>query len=239
MQHHQLLRWSFFTRATPRRSWRCCMRWPRRTVNARISTGRTCSKAVDSNRMTAPSGWLNRALAALPASRAREGGVALGANVPLAMRGPVEVASWSPTKIAALDDETLARITDLYARDPLLSRRLAEALESDAIANEAQGAANADRRGPRNGAGERNRGARRQTQTHVEQRATPTPRAPPPDFSSATTGHASPCSTPPAGIRTPTRAERRDNWRCGSGVSTPPWRRSRKPWDRHGGIPWC
>ena len=95
------------------------------------------------------SGWLNRALGALPASRAREGGVALGANVPLAMRGPVEVASWSPTKIAALDDETLARITDLYARDPLLSRRLAEALESDAIANEAQGAANADAEDPR------------------------------------------------------------------------------------------
>jgi uncharacterized protein (DUF1501 family) len=90
------------------------------------------------------SGWINRALAAIPAGRAREGGVALGANVPLAMRGPVEVASWSPTKITALDDETLARLTDLYARDPLLSRRLAEALESDAIANEAQAAANAE-----------------------------------------------------------------------------------------------
>ncbi|HEV8442464.1 MAG TPA: DUF1501 domain-containing protein [Steroidobacteraceae bacterium] len=90
------------------------------------------------------SGWLNRALSVLPASHVRESAVALGANVPLAMRGPVEVASWSPTKTTALDDETLARITDLYARDPLLSRRLAEALESDAIANEAQGAANAD-----------------------------------------------------------------------------------------------
>ena len=63
------------------------------------------------------------------------------------MRGPAEVASWSPTKIAALDDATLARITDLYARDPLLSKRLADALESDAIANEAQAAANAERRG--------------------------------------------------------------------------------------------
>jgi len=88
------------------------------------------------------SGWINRALAALPAGPARSG-VALGANVPLAMRGSVEVASWSPTKIATLDDETLARITDLYARDPLLSRRLAEALESDAIASEAREAANA------------------------------------------------------------------------------------------------
>ena len=51
------------------------------------------------------SGWINRALAALPAGTPREAGVALGANVPLAMRGPAEVASWSPTKIAALDDD--------------------------------------------------------------------------------------------------------------------------------------
>ena len=88
------------------------------------------------------SGWLNRALATLPA-RAGEGGVALGANIPLAMRGPAEVASWSPTKIASLDEETLARLGDLYARDPLLSRRLADALESDAIATES-GAMDAD-----------------------------------------------------------------------------------------------
>jgi uncharacterized protein (DUF1501 family) len=89
------------------------------------------------------SGWLNRALASLPV-KSREAGVALGANVPLAMRGPAEVASWSPTKIAALDEATLQRVTDLYARDPLLSKRLADALESDAIANEAQAAANSE-----------------------------------------------------------------------------------------------
>src|SRR5690349_8183739 len=73
------------------------------------------------------SGWINRALAAMPGARQ---GVALGANVPLAMRGPIEVASWSPTRAAALDESTLARITDLYAHDTLLSRRLAEALQS-------------------------------------------------------------------------------------------------------------
>ena len=95
------------------------------------------------------SGWINRALNSLPAGksssgRSREAGVALGANVPLAMRGPAEVASWSPTKIAALDESTLARITDLYARDPLLAQRLGDALESDAIAMEAQKAAEAE-----------------------------------------------------------------------------------------------
>ncbi|HEV7607357.1 MAG TPA: DUF1501 domain-containing protein [Steroidobacteraceae bacterium] len=86
------------------------------------------------------SGWINRALMAMPANKSREAGVALGANVPLAMRGAAEVASWSPTRIAALDDATLARITDMYARDPLLSQRLADALDSDAIASEAQAA---------------------------------------------------------------------------------------------------
>lgn len=89
------------------------------------------------------SGWINRAIASLQ-WKTPEAGVALGANVPLAMRGPAEVASWSPTKIAALDEATLQRVQDLYAGDPLLSKRLADALESDAIANEAQAAANSD-----------------------------------------------------------------------------------------------
>jgi uncharacterized protein (DUF1501 family) len=86
-------------------------------------------------------GWLNRALASLPSERTssrRELGVALGQNVPLVMRGAAPVASWSPSKLAALDEDTLERITDLYAKDPLLSKRLADALAADAIANEAQ-----------------------------------------------------------------------------------------------------
>jgi uncharacterized protein (DUF1501 family) len=88
------------------------------------------------------SGWLNRALASVPADRSasrKELGVALGQNVPLVMRGPATVASWSPSKLAALDDDTLERITDLYARDPLLSKRLADAMAANAIASEAQG----------------------------------------------------------------------------------------------------
>jgi uncharacterized protein (DUF1501 family) len=88
----------------------------------------------------AQTGWLNRALAQAPGERRREAGVALGQNVPLVMRGPAEVTSWSPSKLAGLDDDTLARITDLYARDPLLSVRLADALTADSIAAEQGGA---------------------------------------------------------------------------------------------------
>jgi uncharacterized protein (DUF1501 family) len=79
------------------------------------------------------SGWLNRALAQVPGERRREAGVALGQNVPLVMRGPAEVASWSPSKLSGLDDDTLARITDLYSKDPMLSARLADALMADSI----------------------------------------------------------------------------------------------------------
>jgi uncharacterized protein (DUF1501 family) len=85
------------------------------------------------------SGWLNRALAQLPGATRREAGVALGQNVPLLMRGPAEVTSWSPSKLTGLDDDTLARITDLYAHDPLLSVRLADALAADAMVAEAGG----------------------------------------------------------------------------------------------------
>ena len=83
------------------------------------------------------SGWLNRALAAQD-SAPRRLGVALGSNVPLVMRGPVEVASWSPSHLASLSEDTLQRVTDLYASDSLLSQRLADALASDEIAAEDQ-----------------------------------------------------------------------------------------------------
>lgn len=82
------------------------------------------------------SGWLNRALAGMPAgaSGSRNTGVALGANVPLVMRGEVEVASWSPSRMPDVDGDTLQRLGDLYASDPILSRRLADALSANEMA---------------------------------------------------------------------------------------------------------
>jgi uncharacterized protein (DUF1501 family) len=81
-------------------------------------------------------GWLNRALLELPAGGpvAKERGIALGQNVPLVMRGPAAVASWSPARLPAVDEDTLQRITDLYSGDRLLSTRLADALATDALA---------------------------------------------------------------------------------------------------------
>ena len=91
------------------------------------------------------SGWLNRGLASLQTGNGKDLGVALGQNFPLVMRGPASVTSWSPSKLAALDDDTLERITDLYAGDPLLASRLADALSADAIANASTAGDLADR----------------------------------------------------------------------------------------------
>src|SRR6202042_2605922 len=75
-------------------------------------------------------GWLNRALLNLPSTSraARDSGVALAQNVPLVLRGSAEVVSWSPSVLPDLDEDTMRRIADRYASDPLLARRLADAL---------------------------------------------------------------------------------------------------------------
>jgi len=82
-------------------------------------------------------GWLNRSLAAMPAGgqRGRESGVALGQNLPLMMRGPAPVASWSPSTMPDLDEDTLQRIADRYSSDPLLGARLADALANQQMAD--------------------------------------------------------------------------------------------------------
>jgi uncharacterized protein (DUF1501 family) len=85
-------------------------------------------------------GWLNRALTNLPSANrgGRQSAVALAQNVPLVLRGSAAVASWSPAVLPDLDDDTLRRITDRYASDPLLARRLAEALASGSQAAQVQ-----------------------------------------------------------------------------------------------------
>lgn len=88
--------------------------------------------------MASQSGWLNRALAGLPKTPGRaplQPGVALGAGVPLVMRGATEVASWSPSRLLQVEDDTWQRLSDLYAGDALLSRRLADAMAAQQLAN--------------------------------------------------------------------------------------------------------
>ena len=86
--------------------------------------------------------WLAQSCARFTAGRQRQG-VGCGAGPEYSARHarPASVTSWSPSKLAALDDDTLERITDLYAGDPLLACRLADALAADAIAEYAANAA--------------------------------------------------------------------------------------------------
>jgi len=120
-------------------------------------------------------GWINRALAALPAdanTRRGELGIALGQNVPLVMRGAAPVASWSPAHLAALDEDTLQRITDRYSSDALLSQRLADALATQTVASaaadEAPMAGAADERAPAQLLAERDAGNMRRGAPYKE-----------------------------------------------------------------------
>ena len=84
-------------------------------------------------------GWLNRALAVLPAAgRANPRGLAVGAMLPLVIRGSAPVLSWSPRVYGMpLRESTVARLMDLYAEaDPVLARVFAEGMELHRVAAE-------------------------------------------------------------------------------------------------------
>jgi len=77
-------------------------------------------------------GWLNRALAALPASgRRADRAVAISQNVPLILRGETAVMSKSPQATPEVDEDLLARLADLYSKDDWFSARLSEAMQTD------------------------------------------------------------------------------------------------------------
>ena len=83
------------------------------------------------------SGWLNRALAAIPSGErvASRNGLAVGLSTPLVLRGAAPVLGWAPQYLAAASDDLAGRVLDLYAhRDPVLQAALAKGLETDRIA---------------------------------------------------------------------------------------------------------
>lgn len=63
-------------------------------------------------------GWLNRLLTVLPQEEKRA--IAIAATVPMALRGPVEVASYAPSALPDATDDLLARVTQLYQGDAQL-----------------------------------------------------------------------------------------------------------------------
>ncbi|KPL54438.1 hypothetical protein ABB55_21295 [Prosthecomicrobium hirschii] len=88
----------------------------------------------------ADSGWLNRALQALPAGEriARAGGLGVGTMTPLIMRGAAPVLGWSPQVLPRASDDFAARVLDLYRHaDPGLAETLERGLATDKLAAQA------------------------------------------------------------------------------------------------------
>lgn len=83
------------------------------------------------------SGWMNRALLALPAgSRVGTGkGVGVGSTIPLVMTGPAPVLGWAPPGLPKADEALAQRVLSLYGeRDARLGSALQEGLTARAIA---------------------------------------------------------------------------------------------------------
>lgn len=76
------------------------------------------------------SGWLNRALAELPARGAAGNGLAVGMGMPLLLRGAAKVGSYAPAGFAAPSPDLYARMAALNAPDPLLGPAIAEGLRA-------------------------------------------------------------------------------------------------------------
>ena len=74
-------------------------------------------------------GWLSIALAERPGV----GGVALGPAIPLLLRGPAPVTSWSPSGLPTPEPDLLERLAQLYREDPLLAKPLAAARQANGM----------------------------------------------------------------------------------------------------------
>ncbi|MGL5116825.1 MAG: DUF1501 domain-containing protein [Beijerinckiaceae bacterium] len=85
------------------------------------------------------SGWLNRALLAMPKGErvATKGGLGIGPATPLILRGQAPVMGWAPQSVANAGDDLAARVLDLYRhRDPALGAALAAGLDTDRMAKQ-------------------------------------------------------------------------------------------------------
>ncbi len=82
-------------------------------------------------------GWLNRALSALPGGDrvGVKGGLAVGTSTPLVMRGGAPVLGWAPQRLPESDDDLADRVLDLYThRDPPLASALRHGLDASRMA---------------------------------------------------------------------------------------------------------
>ncbi|MBX9814045.1 MAG: hypothetical protein A4S12_08745 [Proteobacteria bacterium SG_bin5] len=84
-------------------------------------------------------GWLNRLLDQLPREQARA--IAVAVTVPLALRGPHEVASYAPSALPEASEDLLARVAMLYQGDAQLHGLWSEAMATRKLTADMDGAA--------------------------------------------------------------------------------------------------
>jgi len=81
------------------------------------------------------SGWLNRALEALPKGERVMSGLAVGPTTPLVLRGAAPTVGWAPVALPQADDDTATRLIELYQhRDPALATALTQGLQLEKVA---------------------------------------------------------------------------------------------------------
>ena len=83
------------------------------------------------------SGWLNRAIAALPMGDTVDApkGLAVGATPPLVIRGGAPILGWAPTALAKPTADLISRTMGIYAHvDPALATALREGFDAEAMA---------------------------------------------------------------------------------------------------------
>ncbi len=98
----------------------------------------------------ADSGWLNRALAALPAGQPirSRGGLGVGIATPLVLRGSAPVVGWAPQALQPAGEDLGRRMIELYRHtDPALADALMRGLDIDKLANREMGGEKGQRGG--------------------------------------------------------------------------------------------
>ncbi|MCE9522971.1 MAG: DUF1501 domain-containing protein [Alphaproteobacteria bacterium] len=99
-------------------------------------------------------GWLNRALGPFGVGDPKLA-LAIAQAVPVILQGKREVSSWMPPQLPAVDDDFIARLKAMYARDPELRSALDRAMEVGAVANATGGDMQSNAQAMRGGRGYR------------------------------------------------------------------------------------
>ncbi len=80
------------------------------------------------------SGWLNRAVALMPAEAGRDLALSVGLSAPLLLRGPASVEAWAPDHFAQPTADLYQRLLKISARDPVIGPAIAEGLKQRGFA---------------------------------------------------------------------------------------------------------